>query len=130
MTAKTIINSQSAPAPVGPYNQAIAINSNSKLIYLSGQIPLDPVTGKLVEGSIQAQTEQVIQNIQAVLTAAGADFSNVVKTTVFLTDMADFGAMNQVYTNYFTESAPARSTVQVAALPLGACVEIECIAAL
>jgi len=125
-----IIKSEFAPAPVGPYNQAIAINPNSQLIFLSGQIPLDPATGKLIQGSIQSQTEQVLKNIQAVLAAAGADFNQVVKTTVFLIDMADFAVMNQVYAQYFTESAPARSTVQVAILPLGARVEIECIAAL
>jgi len=125
-----IIKSEFAPAPVGPYNQAISIKPNSQLIFLSGQIPLDPATGKLIQGSIQSQTEQVLKNIQAVLAAAGADFNQVVKTTVFLIDMADFAVMNQVYAQYFTESAPARSTVQVAILPLGARVEIECIAAL
>ncbi len=125
-----IIKSEFAPAPVGPYNQAISIKPNSQLIFLSGQIPLDPATGKLIQGSIQSQTEQVLKNIQAVLAAAGADFNQVVKTTVFLIDMEDFFLMNQVYAQYFTESAPARSTVQVAILPLGARVEIECIAAL
>jgi 2-iminobutanoate/2-iminopropanoate deaminase len=130
MPSKNIIYSDTAPAPVGPYNQAIAIASNSKLVFLSGQIPINPATAKLIEGTITEQTERVIANIQAVLTAAGADLNNVVKTTVFLVDMADFGEMNQVYAKYFIDPTPARSTIQVAALPLGARVEIECIAAL
>lgn len=123
-----IIRSDQAPAPVGPYSQAIALDQDTKLIFLAGQVPLDPATGKLVSGTIAEETEQVIKNIQAVLAAAGAELSQVVKTTVFLANMADFAQMNQVYAQYF--SAPARSCVQVAALPLGARVEIECIAAL
>jgi 2-iminobutanoate/2-iminopropanoate deaminase len=125
-----IIKSDAAPAPVGPYNQAVSIQSNSQLIFLSGQIAINPTTGSLIQGSTQIQTEQVLKNIQAVLAAAGADFSKVVKTTVFLIDMEDFKAMNQVYAQYFSDPAPARSCVQVAVLPLGARVEIECIAAL
>ncbi|MDX1976651.1 MAG: RidA family protein [Pseudanabaenaceae cyanobacterium bins.68] len=124
----TIIRSDQAPAPVGPYNQAIALEPGARLIFLAGQVPLDPATGQLVRGTIAEETEQVLKNIGAVLAAAGAEFSQVVKTTVFLSNMADFAAMNQVYAQYF--SAPARSCVQVAALPLGARVEIECIAAL
>jgi 2-iminobutanoate/2-iminopropanoate deaminase len=125
-----IIRTAEAPLPVGPYNQAIAIPANSKLIYLAGQIPLNPYTGKVEEGDITIQTERVLQNIKAVLIAAGAEFSDVIKTTVFLADMADFAAMNAVYAQYFLDSAPARSCVQVARLPLNVAVEIECIAAL
>jgi len=127
---KQVILTANAPAPVGPYNQAIAIPASAKLIFLAGQIPLDPATGKLINGGISEQTERILQNIEAVLTEAGADFSHVVKTTVFLTDMADFPAMNAVYSKYFIDRFPARSTVQVARLPLDARVEIECTAAL
>lgn len=125
-----IIRTAEAPLPVGPYNQAIAIPANSKIIYLAGQIPLNPYTGKVEEGDITIQTERVLQNIKAVLIAAGAEFTDVIKTTVFLADMADFAAMNAVYSQYFIDSAPARSCVQVARLPLNVAVEIECIAAL
>jgi 2-iminobutanoate/2-iminopropanoate deaminase len=125
-----IIRTAEAPLPVGPYNQAIAIPANSKLIYLAGQIPLNPYTGKVEEGDITIQTERVLQNIKAVLIAAGAEFADVIKTTVFLAEMADFAAMNAVYAQYFLDSAPARSCVQVARLPLNVAVEIECIAAL
>jgi 2-iminobutanoate/2-iminopropanoate deaminase len=125
-----IIRTAEAPLPVGPYNQAIAIPANSKIIYLAGQIPLNPHTGKVEEGDITIQTERVLQNIKAVLIAAGAEFADVIKTTVFLADMADFAAMNAVYAQYFLDSAPARSCVQVARLPLNVAVEIECIAAL
>lgn len=124
----TTIQSDQAPTPVGPYSQAIALDPGARLVFLAGQIPLDPVSGKLVSGTIAQETEQVIKNIQAVLAAAGVGFSQVVKTTVYLSNMADFAEMNQVYAQYFL--APARSCVQVAALPLGARVEIECIAAL
>jgi 2-iminobutanoate/2-iminopropanoate deaminase len=125
-----IIRTAEAPLPVGPYNQAIAIPANSKIIYLAGQIPLNPYTGKVEEGDITIQTERVLQNIKAVLIAAGAEFTDVIKTTVFLADMADFAAMNAVYSQYFIDFAPARSCVQVARLPLNVAVEIECIAAL
>lgn len=128
--ALQIIRTVEAPLPVGPYNQAIAIPANSKLIYCAGQIPLNPHTGKVEEGDITIQTERVLQNVKAVLTAAGADFTDVIKTTVFLVDMADFAAMNAVYAQYFLDPAPARSCVQVAKLPLNVSVEIECIAAL
>lgn len=127
---QTVIHTVDAPLPVGPYNQAIAISANSQLIYLAGQIPLNPHTGKVEEGDITSQTEQVLKNIKAVLVAAGADYSDVIKTTVFLADMADFAAMNAVYGKYFLDPAPARSCVQVAKLPLNVSVEIECIAAL
>ncbi len=121
---KEAIHTDKAPAAVGPYSQAI---SAGNLVMLSGQIPLDPQTGVLVEGDIQAQTRRVFANIQAVLEEAGLTFANVIKTTVFLADIADFAAMNEVYAEYFAEPYPARSAVQIAALPKGAGVEIECI---
>lgn len=120
------IKTDSAPAAIGPYSQAKALDS---LVFCSGQIPLDPRTMKLVDGGIEAQTRQVLSNMQAVLEAAGLTLANVVKTTVFLQDMAEFAAMNAVYAERFGDHAPARSTVEVAKLPLGAKVEIECIAA-
>lgn len=124
-----VIRTDKAPAPVGPYNQAIA--APGPFLFVAGQIPLDPVTGEIVSGEISAQTEQVMANIEGILTAAGANWSNVVKTTVFLSDLANFGAMNQVYARYFPpETAPARACVEVARLPKDVLVEIECIAAL
>jgi 2-iminobutanoate/2-iminopropanoate deaminase len=130
MSNKEVIRTNNAPLPVGPYNQAIAVPTiNQKIIFCAGQIPIDPATGKMISGDISEQTERVLQNIQGLLGAAGADFAHVVKTTVFLADMDDFGAMNVVYAKYFTDPAPARSCVQVARLPLNAAVEIECIAA-
>jgi len=124
---KLIISTPNAPAPVGPYNQAIQAG---QLLFVAGQVPLDAVTGKLIpETDVAAQTEQVMKNIQAILVAAGTDLASVVKTTVFLADLADYPAMNQVYGHYFpNETAPARSCVQVARLPLDVRVEIECIA--
>lgn len=124
MTQK--IFTDKAPAPIGPYSQAILVDG--KFLYLAGQIPLDPATGKLVDGDVKAQTRQVLKNVEAVLLAAGASFQSVIKTTVFLKDMADFGAMNEVYAEYFSASAPARSTVGIASLPRDARVEIEVIA--
>ncbi|MBF2002125.1 MAG: RidA family protein [Synechococcales cyanobacterium M58_A2018_015] len=123
-----IIRTEDAPAPVGPYNQAIA--ATGRMIFVAGQIPLDPVTGAIVGGDdVTQQTEQVFANLKAILTAAGADFSDVVKTTVFLVDMNDFAAMNSVYAQYFAEAtAPARACVQVSRLPKDVRVEIECIA--
>lgn len=118
------VNTNNAPAAVGPYTQAI-ITGN--LVYTSGQIPLVPETGKLVEGGITEQSEQACKNIMAVLEAAGSDVSKIVKTVCFLQNMADFASFNQVYAKYFT-SLPARSCVEVAALPKGALVEIEAIA--
>jgi 2-iminobutanoate/2-iminopropanoate deaminase len=122
---KTIVHTDKAPAAVGPYSQAVKIG---ELVYTAGQIALDPATGQIVEGDVQAQTEQALQNLQAVLKAAGSSLKNVVKTTVFLQDMGDFAAMNEVYGRYFDKKPPARSAVQVAALPLGAQVEIEAVA--
>jgi 2-iminobutanoate/2-iminopropanoate deaminase len=114
-----------APAAIGPYSQAIRAGD---LIFVSGQIPLDPATGTMVTGGIQAETHRVLQNVAAILDAADSSLNRVVKSTVFLTDLADFAAMNDVYRGYFPDPAPARSTVQVAALPRGARVEIEVIA--
>ena len=122
---KKVIATADAPKAVGPYSQAIA---DGNLLFCAGQIPLRPDTGELVTGDIAAQTRQVLENLAGVLRANGMTFSNVVKTTVFLTDLADFATMNGVYANFFTEPFPARSTVQVAALPKGAKVEIEAIA--
>jgi 2-iminobutanoate/2-iminopropanoate deaminase len=126
--AKSTIATTAAPAAIGPYSQAIRIGNT---VYTSGQVALDPATGELVAGGIDAQTTRVLENLKAVLSAAGLDFAHVVKTTVFLKDMADFAAMNALYAKYFAPEgvvAPARSTVQVAALPKNALVEIECIA--
>lgn len=123
--SKTIIHTDDAPAAVGPYSQAVRAGN---LLFTAGQVALDPATGKLVEGDTAAQTEQVMRNLQAVLAAAGVGFAQVVKATVFLADMNDFAAMNGVYGRYVGDNPPARSAVQVAALPLGARVEIEMIA--
>ena len=122
---KTPVYSPAAPKPIGPYVQAIAGNG---MLFCSGQIALDHTTGKLVEGDVGAQTRRALLNLAAVLSAGGATLNDVVKTTVFLVDMADFTAMNEVYGEVFGESPPARSTVAVAALPAGARVEIEAIA--
>lgn len=122
---KTVISSPDAPAAVGPYSQGI---SAGPWLFTAGQIPLDPATGELVEGDAEAQTKRVLENLKALLKARGFDFSNVVKTTVFLVDLADFTKMNGVYSSYFNEPFPARSTIQVAALPKGARVEIEAVA--
>jgi len=123
-----IIRTENAPAPVGPYNQAIA--ATGEIIFVAGQIPLHPQTGEIVgTGDIAMQTQQVMSNIQAILTAAGATWENVVKTSVFLTDLQNFAAMNQVYAQYFEEkTAPARACVEVSRLPKDVLVEIECIA--
>ncbi len=120
------VSTNSAPAALGPYSQAIALDG---MVYASGQIGLDPASGQLVEGDIQAQTHRVLQNLTAVLEAAGSSLANVVKTTVFLTSMSNFTAMNEIYATYFGDERPARSTVAVAELPKGAQVEIEAIAA-
>ena len=121
------IEAKDAPQPVGPYSQGVRAG---KLLFLAGQIPLIPATGKLTEGGIQAQTRQVLENLLAVLKAGGADFSRVVKTTVFMTDLKEFPDLNAVYAEYFKAPFPARSTVQVAWLPAGARVEIEAVAEL
>ena len=128
MPLKTRITSTSAPAAIGPYAQAVRVGD---LVYTSGQVAIDPKTGNLIEGGVTEQTEQVCENLRAVLNEAHLNFTNVLKTTVFLKDMADFGAMNEVYARYFAPEdvvPPARSTVQVAGLPKNALVEIECIA--
>ena len=124
---KEIILSEDAPKPVGPYNQAV---KTGNLLFCAGQIPLD-VAGQMVEGGVQEQTKQIFANIQAVLAKAGTSLDKVVKTTVFLKDLNDFAAMNEIYASYFEEAtAPARSTIQVAKLPLDSLVEIEVIAEL
>ena len=125
MPTKTIIKPATSPAAVGPYNHAVRFGH---LLFSAGQIPLDPASGNLVSGDIKAQTERVLQNIQAILDDQKLTFANVVKTTVFLTNLADFAAMNEMYAKYFTSDYPARSTIQVAALPKGANVEIEFVA--
>lgn len=119
------VETAAAPAAIGPYSQAVQI---CKQLFLSGQIPLDPATGALVEGGIEAQTEQVMRNLRAVLNAAGLDYANLVKTTIFLVDLGDFGTVNRIYGECFGATPPARSTVQVAALPKGALIEIEGVA--
>ena len=126
---KQIIRTDNAPAPVGPYNQAIA--ASGKMLFCSGQIAIDPATNTILDGDVQAQTKQVMANLEAVLAAAGATWDNVVKTGVFLKDMNDFGALNEIYASYFDEAtAPARACVEVARLPKDVLVEIECIAVL
>lgn len=122
---KEVISTDKAPAAVGPYSQAIA---SGDLVYTAGQIPMDPDTGKLAEGDVQAQAHRALKNLQAVLEAAGSSLDHVVKTTVFLQDIGDYTAVNEVYGTYFGDSPPARSAVQVAALPLGARLEIEAVA--
>jgi 2-iminobutanoate/2-iminopropanoate deaminase len=125
MSRKTIIKPAKSPAAVGPYNHAVRIGD---LLFSAGQIPLDPASGNLVPGEIKAQTERVLENVKAILEDQGLTFAHVVKTTVFLTNLADFASMNEVYARYFTADFPARSTIQVAALPKGASVEIEFVA--
>lgn len=120
------IQTDKAPAAIGPYSQAIC--SGAGLVFVSGQLPIDPATGAFPEGGVEAQTRQSLLNAQAILKAAGLSLSNVVKTTVFLADMADFAAMNGVYAQFFSAPFPARSAVAVKTLPKGALVEIECIA--
>lgn len=122
---KTIIKPSHAAPAVGPYNHAVRVGD---LLFCAGQIPLDPATGNLVAGDIRAQTERVLENVRLILEDQHLAFANVVKCTVFLTNLADFGAMNEVYARYFTADFPARSTIQVAALPRGAMVEIEVVA--
>lgn len=122
---KEIISTENAPGAIGPYSQAVKTNG---MVFCSGQIPIDIATGEFVSDDVAEQTEQVLKNLSAVLEAAGTSLNNVVKTTVFLMDMADFAAMNEVYAKYFSENKPARATVQAAGLPRGARVEIECIA--
>ena len=122
---KKMISTPKAPAAIGPYSQAIQVGN---LIYTSGQIPIDPATGQLVEGGIKEQTRQSLNNIQAILQEAGLTMTSVVKTTVFMADMADFADMNSIYAEFFTEPYPARSAVAVKTLPKNALVEIEVVA--
>jgi 2-iminobutanoate/2-iminopropanoate deaminase len=122
---REIVSTEKAPGAIGPYSQAIKTGG---MIYCSGQIPIDPATGEFVSSDIAEQTEQVLKNLSAVLEAGGTNLGNVVKTTVFLADMSDFAAMNEVYGRYFSDNKPARATVQAARLPRDARVEIECIA--
>lgn len=122
---KKIIMTESAPAPVGPYSQAVAVNG---MIFLSGQIALEP-DGNIMSGGVEAETERVMENIKAVLKEAGLDMSNIIKATIFLQSMSDFGAVNTIYAKYFDQAPPARECVQAAALPKGALVEISVIAA-
>jgi len=122
---KHIIKTEKAPLPIGPYNQAVLSNDT---LYISGQIPANPTTGELVKESIEAEAKQVLENIKAILTEAGMDFSNIVKTSIFIMDMANFAIVNKVYADYFTSDFPARETIQVAGLPLGVNVEISAIA--
>ena len=126
-TMKQRINTEQAPAAIGPYSQAI--DSGTGLVFVSGQLPIDPVTGAFPEGGVQEQTRQSLTNAKAILEAAGLSLANVVKTTVFLADMGDFAAMNEIYAQFFSEPFPARSAVAVKTLPKGALVEVECIAA-
>jgi 2-iminobutanoate/2-iminopropanoate deaminase len=123
---KTIINTQNAPAAIGPYSQAVMIDN---MLYCSGQIALDPATGELVMNTLNEETNRVMLNIKALLTEAGMDFSNVIKTSIFLSDMNNFAAVNEIYASYFTPPYPARECVQVAKLPKGVNVEITVIGA-
>jgi 2-iminobutanoate/2-iminopropanoate deaminase len=125
--SRQIVHSDLAPKAIGPYSQAISVPAG-RLIFCSGQIPLDPATGQLVAGDIKAETERVMKNLEAVLAAAGVGFPQVARCGIFLTDLADFAAVNEVYGRYFPSNPPARATVQVSALPRGARVEIEAIA--
>jgi 2-iminobutanoate/2-iminopropanoate deaminase len=125
MATKTIIKTAKSPAAVGPYNHAVRVGD---LLFCAGQIPIDPATGNLLAGDIKVQTDRALQNVKAILEDQELTFANVVKSTVFMTNLADFAGMNEVYAKYFTKDFPARSTVQVAALPKGANVEIEVIA--
>jgi 2-iminobutanoate/2-iminopropanoate deaminase len=122
---KKIFNTSNAPAAIGPYSQAVELGNT---LYISGQIPINPLTGKIVEGDISVQTEQVFKNITAILDVAGYKFSDVVKSTCMLSDIANFKAMNEVYGRHYTENHPARSAFAVKDLPLGALIEIETIA--
>lgn len=125
MSKKIVIKPGKSPAAVGPYNHAVRVGD---LLFCAGQIPIDPATGNLVAGDIKAQTERVLENVKAILEDQKLSFADVVKSTVFMTNLGDFAGMNEVYAKYFTSDYPARSTVQVAALPKGASVEIEVVA--
>jgi 2-iminobutanoate/2-iminopropanoate deaminase len=125
--ARATISTPQAPAAIGPYSQAVV---RDDVVYTAGQVGIDPQTGKLVQGGIEAQTRQALSNLQAILEAAGTSMANVLKTTIFMQDLADFAAMNQVYAGFFSGDPPARSTTQAAALPLGALIEIDVVAAI
>jgi 2-iminobutanoate/2-iminopropanoate deaminase len=127
---RSIVRTAQAPAAIGPYSQAVVVpvGEGKRMVFCSGQIPLDPVTGAMVEGDIAAQTRQVLENLGAVLAAAGGTFADVVRTTIFLADMADFATVNGIYGERFTSEPPARATVQAARLPRDARVEIDAIA--
>ncbi len=120
-----IVNTDKAPEAIGPYSQAVKIDG---IVYCSGQIPLDPETGKIVEGGIEEQTHQVMKNLGAVLEAAGGSFDSLLKTTIFLTNMGTFSLVNEIYGSYLSEPYPARATIEVSALPKGALVEVEAVA--
>ncbi len=122
---RQIIETKDAPSPIGPYSQAISANG---LVFVSGQIPIIPETGAMVEGGVDAQTRQVLQNVAAILAAAGSSLQKVVKTTIYLRNLDDFARVNQIYSEYFAEAKPARATVQVARLPKEAMVEIDAVA--
>lgn len=123
--ARKIIHTDDAPEPIGPYSQAVYING---MLFVSGQIPIDPFSGTLIKDSIETETEQVMQNLLAILEEAEMDFSNVVKCSIFLSDMRDFPKVNEVYGKYFKSNPPARETVEVSVLPKNANIEISCIA--
>lgn len=126
--SRQIISTPGAPKAIGPYSQAVSVTAG-RLLFCSGQIPLDPATGEMVgAGDVRAQAERVLQNLGAVLTAGGASFKSVLKTTIFMMDLADFATVNEIYARYFPTDPPARATVQAAGLPRGALVEIEAIA--
>lgn len=125
MSRRVRINTPDAPAAIGPYSQGVMVGDT---LYCSGQIPIDPATGQLVEGGAEAETERVLENLGAVLRAAGLDYTNVVRCSVFLADMNDYARMNEVYARYFSEEPPAREAVQVAELPRSVSIEISCIA--
>ncbi len=122
-----VIQTEAAPKAIGPYSQAVAVVAG-RMVFLSGQIPIDPQTGELIAGDISAQTERVMQNLKAVLAQAGLEFRHVVRCGIFLTNLADFAKVNEVYACFFSTNPPARATVQVSALPRGAAVEIDAIA--
>ena len=124
--SKSVVLTKDAPAPIGPYNQGIV--ATGSFVFTAGQIPLEPRTGQVLQGDIKAQTRQALKNLQAILSTAGAELKDVVKTTVFLKDMGEFAGMNEVYAEFFTDAAPARTTVEVARLPRDVKIEIEAIA--
>ena len=128
MVKKSVIHTENAPKPIGPYSQAILVENPDKILFISGQIPINPETGELVKGDIREQARQAIENLIAILEAAGATVDNVAKVNVYLDDINDFGEFNKVYEEYFGHSKPARAVVQVANLPKGVKIEIEAIA--